>query len=131
MKFRFEVLLLGLALLAGAWLLYKKFSPRTGEPAVVAGQTAPGQVDLVEDQRAQVFYKLPVSEQQRLLKAVEHFCGREYHRDSCIHHLATCGFPCMVVVPRDRRKRIFEDYQTLRQQKGLPPLSVLPGQKEE
>ena len=132
MKIRIEVLLLGAALIAGAWLFYSKYGSRVG----IAGSlpntnSAATQDTLVTDQRAQVFYKLPIKEQQRLFKAVEQFCGKQYHRDSCVHHLATCGFPCMVVVPRDQRKRIFEDYQALRKDRGLPPLTVLPGHQEE
>lgn len=81
---------------------------------------------LVKEQGSSVLYKLDSTNQDTLLAAVEQFCVKSYERDSCIHHFTTCGHPCLVVVPADKRKRILEDYKTLRKSRGLPDLQPLP-----
>jgi len=81
---------------------------------------------LVKDPGVGVMYKLEPKMQETLLNAVKHFCVEKYHRESCVHHLSTCGNPCVIAIPKDKRVQIFNDYQTLRKEKGLSMLLKMP-----
>jgi len=107
-------------LFVGGWLLY----PRHQAPVVVSGSVIALHTEdpLVTETRASLVYGLPSPERNRLLDAVHYFCGVDYKRDSCLHHLITCGMPCVTVVPRDRRMTVFQDYQKARVERGLLPL---------
>lgn len=86
---------------------------------------------LVDEKGVGVIYKLDPKLQDMLIKAVEHFCVKKYHRESCVHHLSTCGNPCLVAVPKDQRIKIFNDYQRLRKAQGLPMLLKMPAIEDD
>jgi hypothetical protein len=116
--------LLPLSLVVAAVLVFMYARSTTNEPdrAPAANGGSNDLSSLVTDQGAGKVYQLPIQQQLTLINTVEHFCVKEYHRDSCIHHLITCGVPCLAAVPKSERTRIFEDYQKLRAERGLPPL---------
>ena len=91
----------------------------------LVSQSGPSQ-SLRDEPRSAVVYKLTPKEQELLLQSVDYYCVKKYHRDSCIHHLITCGVPCMVAIPKPRRRTIFADYQKLRAERGLPQLPNVP-----
>lgn len=86
---------------------------------------------LVQDQRAGVLYQLDKKTQTELIASVRHFCVETYHKESCVQHLITCGNPCVVVIPKNLRTRIFNDYQMLRKAQGLPMLLKLPPKPDD
>lgn len=115
-----------LIVIAILFVIHKRFAhlplQETQAISTTASQTPSKGVDLVNDQGFNKIYNLSEKDRETLLKAVEHFCVHEYHRDSCIHHLITCGNPCLVRVPKSYRKRILADYERLRKDRGLPPI---------
>jgi len=124
------ILIGGLTLIAlgllGAWYISVK-EPRlsqksAGSPVEAVDHRHP----LVKEQGVGIIYKLDQQTQDTLIAAVEQFCVKNYQRESCIHHFATCGHPCLVVIPFEKRKAIVEDYKILRRASGLPELMALP-----
>jgi|GEM_PF-3861163 len=116
---RFELALF-VALVVGAAILFLQ-KPLWHQDQIAKTET----VNLATDPRADAIYQLSPADQHLLVHAVEHFCVQEYHRDTCIHHLITCGTPCLVVIPKPQRAKIFADYQGLRQSRGLPPITPI------
>lgn len=121
-----DIILIILVLVAGLWIWKRHFSnlPEVAQPVIEnpLQEKKNESVDLTKESRFSVLYQLPAKDQKVLVRAVEHFCVKSYHRDSCIHHLITCGVPCLVVIPKPRRGKIFADYQALRKSRNLPPL---------
>lgn len=121
-KTNLVLLTAAIALVAG--LFWKRQTEQSRpHPIAIPSAAASSAVDpLIKDQRADVLYKLSPADQKKLLGAVEQFCVKTYDRNSCLHHLITCGVPCLVAVPRPQRKKIFNEYQALRAERGLLPL---------
>ncbi|MGE3683604.1 MAG: hypothetical protein AB7G93_17920 [Bdellovibrionales bacterium] len=105
-------------LFACGLLAWKYQGTKQDSPPAVQRHTA----QTSKPPKVNIIYKLPPDEQKRMLAAVEHFCTKEYDRESCLHYLITCGTPCLVTVPMEFRPRIYEDYAAARQHAGLPPL---------
>ncbi|MGE4133897.1 MAG: hypothetical protein AB7F86_19835 [Bdellovibrionales bacterium] len=119
------VAFLGAALvLVGTWWVLQRRADRRAEPQAVERKGPPPH-PLVKEMGVNKIYSFDEKTQEVLLSAVEHYCVKEYHAPSCIHHLATCGNPCLIAIPKDKRKKIFDDYQALRVSKGLPALNVI------
>lgn len=118
------VFIVGAALAVTGWLFMEKMQSAPGGSAT--GTKHP----LVEEKGVGVMYKLDKKLQGTLIQAVQEFCVTKYHRESCIHHLSTCGNPCMVAIPKNLRVKIFNDYQNLRKEKGLPMLLKMPPKEE-
>ncbi len=119
-------LTIGALCILAAWYL----SVKDSKPSLSSVRSDSGTVEnlhpLVKEQGVSVLYSLDQPTQDTLIAAVQHFCVKNYERDSCVHHFATCGHPCLVVIPQDKRKRIVDDYKALRKSRGLPDLKPLP-----
>jgi hypothetical protein len=116
-------------LIIGAWWFLDSRSAKSlaKAPPAAATPTNP----LAAEKRADILYTLPVQQQKTLLKTVEFFCVKAYHRESCVHYLITCGPPCFIAIPKEKRVQIFNDYQILRKQAGMPQLLKLPPKPED
>ncbi len=114
--------LLVITIILLVFLSFRRFSNQE-QPKAPA---VPSSSDLKTNSQAGVLYQLPVDQQDRLVKAVEHFCVTRYHRDSCLHHLITCGVPCLERIPKAKRKAIHADYVKLRAERGLAPMPQVP-----
>lgn len=119
-------LALGGVLILAAGYLFLKERRANPTPAPLSVPHTDQRHPLVKEQGASVLYKLDQANQDTLLAAVEQFCVKSYERDTCIHHFTTCGHPCLVVIPADKRKKILEDYKALRKSRGLPDVPPLP-----
>lgn len=122
--------MLVMALVLAAGLLFW-MALRPGRPRTAAAPAKSSPAGLVENDRANQIYKLPIKDQNLLLKTVEYYCVKAYHRDSCLHHLITCGTPCLVAIPGREREKILNAYNALRQERGLPPLPPTPRYDED
>lgn len=115
----FAAILLMVLSLGLLWRYFAHESSKRVTPTAMPSSSSP---NLVNDDRAGVVYKLPPKDRELLLQSVNYYCVNKYHRDSCIHHLITCGIPCLVAIPKAQRRIVFADYQKLRAERGLPPL---------
>lgn len=72
--------------------------------------------DLAEEAYQRNVQKAQTSQQ---LASVAYFCLESYHRDSCLHHLISCGQRCRALLPQDKFAKINNDYWALMRLRGL------------
>jgi hypothetical protein len=107
-----------------ALIVFLVIQPTTDSETAVREKKLPSQPPLVKEVGVNKLYQLDKQSQGTLVQVVEHFCVKEYHRESCIHHLMTCGSPCFVVIPAKKRPKIFADYNAVRKGLGLSELPL-------
>jgi hypothetical protein len=117
-----QSILLVLLILVALGLFVHRFGFVPNVRPSIASTSAKPWSELKERKGTGIIYKFTPENQKRLIQTVRHFCVDAYHAESCVQYLATCGQPCLIGVPPEYRKRIFEDYQTFRKKEALPPI---------
>jgi hypothetical protein len=89
-----------------------------GTPVVEVDQSRSAAPKVLADSDIPV----PVLNSELLLKTVIYFCQVNFHPESCIAYVHQCGPPCTRWLRSKDKSRIIASFQSLREQKGLPPI---------
>lgn len=94
------------------------FAPRGPGPEVKATLTPP-RLDLRRVPANMNFTTMTPMDRQRVTVAVIYFCLDRYQRDSCLHHLITCGDECKKLISPKKWAFLKTEYAKVRSERGL------------